>query len=140
MLNQKMSARLLSLLVVVLQLNYLLAQQPNPVPLNAESQAIKDQLIRIGIGNRFTVRTKKGAEFHGSLQSINAQNFSMSEVDLKSREVILYSDVKKVKKGYGGRTITGQRMSHRKQAIGIAIVAGVFVVLLLVVAVELRKS
>lgn len=135
-----MRARSVALIVVILEVNSLQAQQPSQTPLSATAQKMKARLNQIGIGNKLTVWKINGRDYHGRLQSIEPQTFSMQEVDLKTTETIPYVEVKNVSKNYGGKTISGHHMSYRKQWLGIAIgTAGIFGIIILA-AIELGKA
>jgi small nuclear ribonucleoprotein (snRNP)-like protein len=112
-----------------------LAQQP---PLTA--QDVKDRLNRIGVGNKLTVETINGDEYHGSLRSMEPQTFSMQEVDLKATKTISYTEVKRVSKNYGGKTVSGHRVSYRRHWITFVVITAGFIALVIVAAAELGKA
>jgi len=54
-------------------------------PLGAKpARSIKDQVNDIPIGGKLTVQKKNGTEYHGRLESVGPETFSIDEVDLSA--------------------------------------------------------
>jgi len=112
------------------------AAQTRPLPqLTPAEQRVKDQVNGIAIGGKLTVRKVDGTEYHGRLQAVDPQVFSVREVDLKSIVSIAYADVDRVSKDYGGKGIGGRRVNaKRSRIIGIVLVAGLLTLVIAAVA------
>ena len=97
----------------------------NP-PLSPQAEEIKKQVEKIGSAKALTVILPSGDEYYGTISKIDATEFALAEVDLKQIITLKYSEVKKVRKGYGGKNfITGKRVNPRTNLIaGIAVVGG----------------
>jgi hypothetical protein len=129
--------RALVLVLVLLQVYPLAAQQGSSVPLSPASQEIKRQVSRIAIDGKLTVRKMDGTEYHGRLQSIEAESFSMHEVDLKQTVTLAYAEVDRVSKNYGGKGVGGKRVNPKRSLIvGAVTVGAVFVILIVLLAAE----
>jgi hypothetical protein len=123
----------LSLLLIFLQAYPLAAMQaPVPASLSPAAQKIKDQVSHIPIDGKLTVKEIDGTEYHGHLQTIEPQTFSMREVDLKTTVTIPYSQVEQVRKNYGGKGIGGHRVDPKKNLITSAVILGTLFTILLV--------
>ncbi|MGI8744987.1 MAG: hypothetical protein ACR2NN_20935 [Bryobacteraceae bacterium] len=114
--------RALPLLLALLQAYPLVARQS--VPLDPAAQRIKDQVEVIPIGGKLTVRKTDGTEYHGRLQAIEPQMFSIREVDLKATVTIPYSEVDRIRKNYGGKGFGGRRVDPKRSLIAGAIIVG----------------
>src|SRR5262245_48164043 len=91
----------------------------------SQVQKVKDQVQKVGIAEDVTVILLTGKEYYGAISRIEPDSFEITEVDLKQKMAFDYKDVKKVRKGYGGRTFGGKRVNARTSMIaGIAIVGG----------------
>ena len=102
---------------------------------------MKDQVSQVGVGNKLTVRKIDGTEYHGALQAVESETFSVQEVDLKTTETVPYREVKKVYKDDRHKSlITGRRVTPKPLWVGVTIGAALLVSLMVIVAVELRKS
>ena len=90
-------------------------------------QNVKDQVQKIGLAKKATVILLTGKEYYGAISKIEPDRFEIAEVDLKQRMEFDYKDVKKVRKGYGGRGFGGKRVNPRHSLIaGIAVVGLLF--------------
>jgi hypothetical protein len=124
--------RALALVLALLQGYPLVAQQGPSVPLSPSSQEIKRQVSRIAIDGKLTARKFDGTEYHGRLQSIDSESFSMREVDLKQTVTLLYAEVDRVSKNYGGKGVGGKRVNPKKSHIVGAVTLGALVTVLIV--------
>lgn len=93
----------------------------------------------MSIGGKLTVFKTDGTEYHGHLQAITPQDFSLIEIDLKQTFTLSYSEVERVSKNYGGKGIGGKRVNPRKSLIVGAVTLGA-VLVVLVVALAMDKS
>jgi len=100
-------------------------------PQNSPSQVqkVKDQVQKIGAAEDVTVILLTGKEYYGAIRTIEPDSFEIAEVDLKQIMAFDYKDVKKVRKGYGGRGFAGKRVNPRNQWIAAAAVLGLLIVL-----------
>jgi hypothetical protein len=105
-------------------------------PQNASSkvQKVKDQVQMFGIGEDVTVILLTGKEYYGGISKVEPDSFEIAEVDLKRRMAFDYKDVKKVRKGYGGRTFGGKRVNPRVQAIVTIVFVGALLGLVILAA------
>ena len=88
------------MLLAFLQAYPLAGMQNVPPPLlSPAAQKVKDQIINaIPIGSKLTIRKTDGTEYHGRLEAVETQTFSIREVDLKQIVTIPYSEVDRVRK------------------------------------------
>ena len=122
------------LVIVVLQVGSATAQSSN-------AESIKSQVAKIGVMGTITVFMPGGGEYYGNIRQVNANDFTVNEVDLHREVTLRYADVKKIRRGYGvvGRTITGKRVHPRKRLITtLLFVGGLFT--FVVIAVNNDKS
>ncbi len=132
----------IAVLLLVLTVLPVLAQQPVPSgPLDQHALFVKDQVTRIGASHKLTVEKLDGTKLHGTLASIQTDEFSLQEVDLKRVETVRYGDVQKISKGFNHKQlITGQRSNPRPGWIKFAVIGAVVIVVVILAAVELRKA
>ncbi|HEY6400925.1 MAG TPA: hypothetical protein VI479_05925 [Blastocatellia bacterium] len=98
-------------------------QAPQNIP--SQVQKVKDQVQKLGIAEDVTVILLNGEEFYGAISRIESDSFEITEVDLKQKMAFDYKDVKKARKGYGGRGFGGKRVNPRVNLIaGIAVIVG----------------
>jgi len=95
-------------------------------------QKIKDQVHAIPIGGKLTVRQTDGTEYHGSLQAIESDTFSIREVDLKQTLTIPYSSVDRVRKNYGRKGFAGHRVDPKRSLIVGLVFVGVLLTVVFV--------
>jgi hypothetical protein len=125
--------RALAILLAFLQAYPLAAMQNTPSPsLSPVAQKIKAEVSRIPIDGKLTVRKIDGTEYHGRLQAIEPEQFSIREVDLKTTVTIPYDEVEQVRKNYGGKGAGGQRVNPKKNLIVAAVTLGVLFTILIV--------
>jgi hypothetical protein len=102
---------------------------------DSTTEKVKVKVSKIGLSKDVTVAFRGGEERYGSIKSIEDDRFLIYEVDMKQLLEIRYSEVKKVQSGYGdSRDLYGRRIPPRKHLIGLAILAGVLLVPLIMVA------
>jgi hypothetical protein len=133
---KKVSWRALALLLALLQVGPLAAQPTAPVPLSASAQKVKAQVSRIAIDGKLTAHMNDGTEYHGRLELIDAESFSVREVDLQQTLTLSYADVDRVSKNYGGKGIGGKRVDPKKSLIAGIVLGGLLVVLIALVATD----
>ena len=130
-----MSHRYLQTAAVILALAFgksapAFCQSPQNIP--SQAQNVKDQVQKIGIAKKVTVILLSGKEYYGAISKIEPDSFEIAEVDLKQKMAFDYKDVKKVRKGYGGRGFGGRRVNPRNSLIaGIAVVGLLFGIVIL---------
>lgn len=128
--------RALAILLAFLQAYPLAARQNVPTPsLSQTAPTIKDQVNSIPIGGKLTVRMTDRTEYHGHLQAIGPQMFSINEIDLKRTVTIPYSEADRVRKNYGGKGVGGRRVDPKRNLIfGAALVGALFTILIIALA------
>src|SRR5260370_16085347 len=91
-----------------------------------QAAKIRQQVGKIGVLGNVTVSIVNGPEYHGSISRIGADDFSINEVDQRREIVVRYSEVRRVREGYGTtRNIRGQRIHPRtKLIVTLAVVGG----------------
>ena len=109
-------------------------------PALGQADKIHQQVDKIGVLGNVTVSTVAGVEYYGSINRIGADDFSVNEVDQRREITLRFSEVKRVRAGYGTtRNIRGQRIHPRTRLIvTLAVVGGLL--LLAIVAVAADKS
>ncbi|MBA4123630.1 MAG: hypothetical protein H0X72_14350 [Acidobacteria bacterium] len=97
----------------------------------AKLEELKKQVEKIGLGKKITVIRLDEREFYGSVSNIEADGFQIDEVDLKQTVDFKYTELKKVRKGYGGKNYAvGKRVKPgRGWLYGVAIFGTLFVIL-----------
>jgi len=96
---------------------------------------VKEDVARIRLDGKMTVRMMDGVEYHGRLDSVGEERFALREVDLRQTLTLKYADVLGVKNNYGGRGFGGRRVDPVRSAIvGVAIVAGLLTLVFVAVA------
>jgi hypothetical protein len=115
-------------------------QSPQNNPASApQIQRVKNQVLKIGVGEDITVILFSGVEYYGAISKIEPDSFEIKEVDLRQTVAIAYADVQGVEKGYGPmdsstgmrqkrHRISNQKISKRSfwifMAVGIASTVG----------------
>ena len=139
MTGKRVWVRVLAVLLAVLQAYPLAAQIAPPPPLSTAGQEVREEVRKIPIDGKLTVKMASGTEYHGRLLAIAEEEFSIHEVDLKRNMTLRYSDVNRARKNYGGKGIGGQRVSPRKSVM-IGVVAIGALLIFLIVALAKDKS
>lgn len=81
-----------------------------PAKEDRRADQIKGKLRSLGIASRVTIILNNGNERYGSIERLDEDSFQVAEVDLKQVFTVAYSDVKKVREGYGNpNQFTGKR-------------------------------
>ncbi len=85
----------------------------------AQAAKIRQQVGKIGVLGNVTVSIVNGPEYYGSISRIGADDFSINEVDQRREIVVRYSEVRRVREGYGTtRNIRGQLLRRRLLVLG----------------------
>ncbi len=93
------------------------------------AEQIKWKLRSLGIASRVTIMLNNGNERYGSIERIDEDSFQIAEVDLKQVFTVSYSEVKKVREGYGKpNQFTGKRWNPIWAKISLVAVIVMFVV------------
>ncbi|MDQ3713741.1 MAG: hypothetical protein M3388_16185 [Acidobacteriota bacterium] len=97
----------------------------------AKIEQLKKQVEKIGIGRKITVIRLDEREFYGSVSNIEADGFQIDEVDLNQTVGFKYTELKKVRKGYGGKNYAvGKRVKPGRGLLyGAALLGGLFLIL-----------
>ena len=96
----------------------------------SESEKVKEKVNALGIGHRVTVVLRNGNEYYGALGESGDDGFELSEVDLNQKITIAYSDVKKVRNGFGNpNKFNGKRWHPGWHIAGLLTVIGLTVAL-----------
>ena len=105
------------------------ASARHPAKADRRVEQIKGKLRSLGIASRVTVMLNNGNERYGSIERLDENSFQLAEVDLKQVFTVAYSDVKKVREGYGNTNqFTGKRWNPIWAKISLVAVIVLFVV------------
>jgi hypothetical protein len=117
---------LIAAALVFLQMQVGRAQPPAGAqpPLSTAAAGVKTQVDALPIGGKLTVTMLDGSEYHGHLRSIEADSFSMREVDLKRVLTLRYEEVKRVQKDFGRPGFGGKRVNPRTNRIAGILILG----------------
>jgi hypothetical protein len=78
---------------------------------------IRKQVGKIGVLGNITVSVIGGTDYYGSVSRIDADDFSINEVDQRREVTLRYSEVKRVRADYGTtRNIRGQHIHPSHEA------------------------
>lgn len=91
-------------------------------PLGSSAAQVRTEVQALPIGGKLTVNMLDGSEYYGNLSSIEADSFSIREVDLKKVLTLRYEEVKKVRKDYGRRGFGGRRVHPRTNRIAAVLI------------------
>jgi hypothetical protein len=95
------------------------------------AQQIKWKIRGLGIASRVTVQLNNGNERYGSIERIDEDSFQLAEVDIKQVLTVAYSDVKKIREGYGNpNQFTGKRWNPIWAKIAVTAVIVMFAVVI----------
>jgi hypothetical protein len=104
---------------------------PGSVAKDRRAEQVKWKLRSLGIASRVTIVLNNGNERYGSLERIGEDSFELAEVDLKQVFTVSYSDVKKVREGYGNpNQFTGKRWNPIWAKISLVAVIVMFAVVI----------
>ncbi len=135
---QRSLLAVLASLALLLTSNHLCFAQTNPANSSqmkqvqaAKIEQLKKQVEKIGIGRKITVIRLDEREFYGSVSNIEADGFQIDEVDLNQTVGFKYTELKKVRKGYGGKNYAvGKRVKPGRGLLyGAALLGGLFLIL-----------
>jgi hypothetical protein len=102
-----------------------------PAREDRKAEQIKSKLRSLGIASRVTVMLNNGNERYGSIERLDEDSFQLAEVDMKQVFTVAYSDVKKVREGYGNTNqFTGKRWNPIWAKISLVAVIVMFVVVI----------
>jgi len=128
-MKRSLVAILVSLSLLLVSAQQVWSQQSAPA-LDQQAAKIKKRVDELRLGRDVTVVMFRGREYYGFIQDIGPESFVVAEVDLKQPVTIDYSEVKKVRKGYGGKNyITGKRVNPKTNRIASVALLGAFVLL-----------
>ncbi len=99
---------------------------------------VPEDVQKIAIGQKIIVILPDGKEQFGRLGRIGAADFDLNDEASHQRVTFQYGDVKKVLKGYGGRTINGGRAHLGRSRVIAIVVVGSLVALAFIAAVNLK--
>lgn len=106
--------------------------------LSPAAEKVRDRIRALAPGREVTLLMKGHPEYHGDLRDAAEASFTIYEVDEKRVVSIAYDDVKKVRMGYGRKSITGRRVDPVRSRIAmVALLAGLVAI---VVAVAVTKD
>ena len=115
-------------------------QSDASIKLAAETNKIKEKIVKIGTGNNVTIVRRDGTSFHGSITKIDTASVIVDEVDLRANVEINYQQIKNVDKGYSPiAPLTGKRLPPKTRRIGGWIALGGLGVLLIILVTTLRN-
>ena len=109
--------------------------QGKPAPQSKPSsfEKVKRDVESLGRGSRVTVVLRNGNEYYGAIGDTTEDSFELLEIDLNQKITIAYSDVSKVRSGFGNpNPYNGKRWRPAWHIAGIAIAVGLTVVLVAV--------
>ena len=97
---------------------------------------IREQVRKIGVLGNITVTVTGGPDYYGTVSQIGADDFTINEVDQRRQITLRYSEVRKVRAGYGStRNIRGQRIHpHARLIVTLAVVGGLLALVFVAVA------
>ena len=106
-------------------------RQAKPTAREDRAQQIKWKIRGLGIASRVTVQLNNGNERYGSVERIDEDTFQLAEVDIKQVLTVAYSDVKKIREGYGNpNQFTGKRWNPIWAKIAVTAVIVMFAVVI----------
>ena len=95
------------------------------------AEEIKWKVRTLGIASRITVKLNNGNERYGSIERIDEDSFQLAEVDLKQIYTVSFSDVRKIREGYGNpNQFTGKRWNPIWAKISVAAVIVMFAIVI----------
>lgn len=104
---------------------------PGSATKDQKAEQIKWKLRSLGIASKVTIVLNNGNERYGSLERIGDDSFELAEVDLKQVFTVSYSEVKKVREGYGNpNQFTGKRWNPIWAKISLVAIIVMFAVVI----------
>jgi hypothetical protein len=101
-------------------------QRGSQRPVLSSAEKIKRAVEEIGVAQKITVILKSGNDdLHGAVTRIGKDEFEVAEVDFQRVITVQYTNVKKIRSGYGRINLfTGRRISSPPRGVGIAVTVG----------------
>jgi hypothetical protein len=94
--------------------------------LSKRAEGVKNKVIALAPNDRISVIPLQDQEEYGTLLSHDEDAFTFYDVDRKANVTLRYTDVRKVKSGYGGySSVTRRHTDHTKAVVIALIVVGV---------------
>jgi len=90
--------------------------------LSKQAAEIKRKTDTLSPGSRISVIPIHGAERFGKFISSDSESFTFHDVDDKTDVALKYSEVRKLKQGYGGYNSVSGKHTDRKRGIIVAVV------------------
>jgi hypothetical protein len=109
--------------VLAVFLAFLLAQ-PGQAQTTA-SDRIKSQVSTFPTGGKVTVNMLDGAQYCGTVASIDPESLTVHEVDLQKELILRYEQIQRVRKDYGRKGFGGRRVHPRTNRIAGLVILGV---------------
>ena len=104
-------------------------QQPTPQPsppvvvnLDAHSEKMKLNIVKLGIGHQVTAVLNRGVEYHGAITEISEESFKLAEIDLKQVFTVRYDEIKKLYRDYSHKDPLFGRNPKRNTIILVSII------------------
>src|SRR5205085_3015698 len=107
------------------------SQTQKLAPADKQIEKIKRVVNKVAVGNRITVYLKNGDDLHGTVTNISANDFDIAEVDFHKLLTINYTDVKKVREGYGEINLLTGKRRNPPRGFKIAAFAGLAALLII---------
>ena len=100
----------------------------------AAATKIWEKVFKLGLGHDITVKTMRGASYHGQISRIDDNEFEIRDVDLNQKIRWYYSEISSVRGDYGPKNIFGKRHNPRTdEAITAGGLGGILLLMLLLV-------
>jgi len=99
-----------------------------------QSAEIRQKVDKIGIRENVTVKLLDGKTYHGFIQKIETDTFTVAEVDLRTDVTFKYSEVKKVETGYGPKNLMGKRINPHHNWIPFVVLGAALAIPIIIVA------
>jgi hypothetical protein len=128
-LSKSLAAVLISALVST-------ASAQQPVSLSKQAEAVKQKADHLAPNDPISVIRIHAGEEYGTFLSNDRESFTFYDIDSKSNATLKYTEVRKLKEGYGGyNTIAHKHTDRRKGLIITAAVIGGLLIFAVVAAV-----
>lgn len=109
---------LATVLIVVIATAGSAQEGPNP---SKGTEAVKSKIASLAPHSQISVIPQIGSEEFGEVLSSNEVEFTLHDVDLNKDVTFKYSDVRKVRKGYGGYNSLRGKHTDRKKGLIITV-------------------
>ena len=114
---------------IAIALVWILAQ-----PGQAQTPAVdkvKAQARDLPTGGKVTINMLDGAQYCGTVASIDPESVTIHEVDLQKDLTLRYEEIQRVRKDYGRKGFGGRRVYPRTNRIaGLAILGGLLIIVI----------